>query len=180
GGVLVSDSMWPSGGLVHEAIEYVGIGLLLVCVAGRAWCTLYIGGRKKAELVQDGPYSISRNPLYVFSFLGAAGVGAAAGSVVTTFLTAIACYAVFAVVVSKEETFLAAKFGRAYRDYCARVPRFGPRLSTWHDVETVEASPRLVLTSVFDGALFFLAIPLIEGIEYLHQIGTLPTLFVLP
>lgn len=180
GVVLVSDSMWPSGGFTHEAIEFFGVGLLLACVLGRAWCTLYIGGRKKAELVQDGPYSISRNPLYVFSFIGAAGLGAAAGSVVTTLLVALACYAVFAVVVAKEESFLSARFGAAYDDYCARVPRFWPRFSVWHDVETVEASPRLVLASVRDGAVFFLAIPLIEVIEYLHELGHLPTLFVLP
>lgn len=180
GGVLVTDSMWQPGGFAQETIEFFGVGLLLVCVLGRSWCTLYIGGRKKAELVQDGPYSISRNPLYVFSILGAAGVGAAADSIVTSVLMAIACYAVFAVVVLKEETFLSAKFGRAYEAYCARVPRFWPRFSAWHDVETVEATPRLVFASVRDGALFFLAIPLIKGIDYLREIGTLPTMFVLP
>lgn len=180
GGVVVSSSLATPNGFTHEAIEYFGVGLLLVCVIGRAWCTLYIGGRKKAELVQDGPYSISRNPLYVFSFIGAAGVGAAAGSVVAILLVALACYAVFAIVVIKEEAFLSDRFGADYKAYCARVPRFWPRFSSWHDVETVEASPRLVLASVRDGAVFFLAIPLVEGIEYLHVIDVLPTLFRLP
>lgn len=176
GALLVTESRWPSGSLAHETIEYIGIGLLLLCVLGRAWCTIYIGGRKKAVIVQDGPYSVTRNPLYVFSFIGAAGVGAAAGSVVAMALAALACYAVFAVVVQKEETFLADKFGAAYDDYCQRVPRFWPRFSIWKDVETVETSPRLVLTSFADGLFFFLAIPLVEGIEYLHEIGYLPML----
>lgn len=179
-GFLVADSRWRPGGFTHEAIEYVGVGLLLVCVLGRAWCTLYIGGRKKAELVQVGPYSVSRNPLYVFSIIGAAGVGAAAGSVVTTILLAVACYAVFAVVVAREERFLSERFGRAYEDYCARVPRFWPRLSQWRDVPTVEASPRLVLASVRDGALFFLAIPFVEAIEHIHMAGILPVYLLLP
>jgi protein-S-isoprenylcysteine O-methyltransferase Ste14 len=177
GTLLVSESTWPSGGFTHEAIEYVGIGLLLLCVLGRAWCTIYIGGRKKAVIVQDGPYSVSRNPLYVFSFIGAAGVGAAAGSIVAMVLAVLACYAVFAVVVQKEENFLAEKFGAAYDDYRARVPRFWPRFSVWKDVETVETSPRLVLTSFGDGLFFFLAIPLVEGIEYLHEFGYLPVFF---
>ncbi|TCT08811.1 protein-S-isoprenylcysteine O-methyltransferase Ste14 [Tepidamorphus gemmatus] len=179
-GFLFTDSMWRPGGFTHEAIEYFGIGLLLVCVLGRAWCTLYIGGRKKAELVQVGPYSVSRNPLYVFSIIGAAGVGAAAGSVISTLLLAVACYAVFAVVVSREEQFLSERFGRAYAEYCARVPRFWPRLSEWRDVATVEASPRLVLASVRDGALFFLAIPFVEAIEHLHMNGILPVQLLLP
>lgn len=177
GALLVSESTWPSGGFTHEAIEYVGVGMLLLCVLGRAWCTIYIGGRKKALIVQDGPYSVTRNPLYVFSFIGAAGVGAAAGTVVAMILAALACYAVFAVVVQKEETFLAEKFGAAYDDYRERVPRFWPRFSIWKDVETVETSPRLVLTSFADGLFFFLAIPLVEGIEYLHDFGYLPVFF---
>ena len=179
-GFLLADSLWRPGGFTHEAIEYVGVGLLLVCVLGRAWCTLYIGGRKKAEIVQDGPYSVSRNPLYVFSIIGAAGVGAAAGSVIATILLALACYAVFAVVVGREEQFLSERFGRTYADYCARVPRFWPRLSEWKDVPTVEASPRLVLASVRDGALFFLAIPVVESIEHLHMAGILPVYLLLP
>ncbi|WP_436642279.1 methyltransferase family protein [Microbaculum sp. FT89] len=180
GGLLVTESTWPSGSFAHEAIEYFGIGLLLLCVLGRAWCTIYIGGRKKAELVQEGPYSVSRNPLYVFSFIGAAGVGAAAGSVVTTLLAALACYAVFAVVVGKEEQFLADRFGATYDAYRARVPRFWPRFSAWKDVDTVETNPRLVLTSFGDGLFFFLAIPLVESIEFLHETGYLPVLFQLP
>jgi protein-S-isoprenylcysteine O-methyltransferase Ste14 len=178
--LLVSNSMWPSGSVQHEAIEYLGIGLLLLCVLGRAWCTLYIGGRKKSELVQEGPYSVTRNPLYVFSIVGAAGVGASSGSLVAIALAAVACYAVFAVVVVKEETFLSARFAEAFEEYCARVPRFWPRVSQWRDVETVETSPRLVLISFADGLFFFLTIPLVEFTEYLHTIGLLPTLFTLP
>ena len=40
---------------VHEGLEAVGIGLIALCVVGRAWCSLYIGGRKKAEIVHLGP-----------------------------------------------------------------------------------------------------------------------------
>jgi len=52
----------PAGSL-HEAVEGAGLALIAAAIVGRAWCTLYIGGRKLHELVTAGPYSISRNPL---------------------------------------------------------------------------------------------------------------------
>ena len=44
---------------------FVGIGVM-----GRIWCSLYISGFKNAKLVTEGPYSLCRNPLYLFSYLG--------------------------------------------------------------------------------------------------------------
>ena len=70
---------WPT---FYVSIEWVGIALILVCIAGRTWCTAYIGGRKKRELVTTGPYSIVRNPLYVFTLIGAVGVGLQFGSLI--------------------------------------------------------------------------------------------------
>lgn len=37
--------------MLHEGLEAFGLGLIVVCIVGRAWCSLYIGGRKKAEIV---------------------------------------------------------------------------------------------------------------------------------
>jgi protein-S-isoprenylcysteine O-methyltransferase Ste14 len=75
---------------IHESVEAIGLALILICIAGRCWCTLYIGGRKGAELVDIGPYSLCRNPLYFFSFLGAAGVGAQTGALTVALLFTIA------------------------------------------------------------------------------------------
>src|SRR5882762_3924792 len=56
---------------VESVIEWAGRLLIVVCILGRTWCSLYIGGRKTRRLVMAGPYSVSRNPLYVFSVIGA-------------------------------------------------------------------------------------------------------------
>src|SRR3990172_5291830 len=47
----------------------VGWGLFLTGAFSRWWATLYIGGRKGNQLMHDGPYSMSRNPLYFGTFL---------------------------------------------------------------------------------------------------------------
>jgi protein-S-isoprenylcysteine O-methyltransferase Ste14 len=39
----------------HEVIEAVGLAAIALAIVGRAWCSLYIGGRKKAEIVDRGP-----------------------------------------------------------------------------------------------------------------------------
>ncbi|ESR26028.1 methyltransferase family protein [Lutibaculum baratangense] len=169
----------PAGSYPHEWIEYGGMLLIGVCILGRVWATLYIGGRKKTELVRHGPYSLCRNPLYLFSFLGAAGLGALFGSLIFSLVLLAGCWAVFHLVTIREERFLRSRFGQAYEEYCREVPRFLPRFAGWRDLGTVEASPRLVLVAMRDSSVFLAAVPVAEGIEYLHQAGLLPTLFQL-
>ena len=115
----VTTSIHPSGQTVHEMIEWIGIVLIVLCILGRTWSSLYIGGRKIEEFVQTGPYSVMRNPLYFFSFLGAAGVGMQVGSVTLGLICAVLAWLVFYTVVRQEEQVLEARYGAAYRGYLA-------------------------------------------------------------
>ena len=76
--LLVLASGSAHGRSVLDAVLFLS-GLVLVGIAtvGRLWCSLYISGYKDRELITTGPYSLSRNPLYFFSFLGFAGIGLA-------------------------------------------------------------------------------------------------------
>lgn len=102
------DSEW------HERVEMAGFTAMIVSIIGRAWCSLYIGGRKKAEIVDRGPYSITRNPLYVFSYIGAFGIGAQSGSVTIGVGFVLAAMGVFYLTVRREEAFLEREFGAVY------------------------------------------------------------------
>jgi protein-S-isoprenylcysteine O-methyltransferase Ste14 len=166
--------------MLHEGLEAFGLGLIVVCIVGRAWCSLYIGGRKKAEIVDRGPYSISRNPLYVFSFMGAFGVGAQTGSVTLATIFLLLTVAVFYATVKREEAWLSGAFGQTYADYCARAPRFGPDFSKWRDAESLEVRPQFFLTTLRDGLVFLLAVPLFESVEHLQDLGWLAALVRLP
>jgi protein-S-isoprenylcysteine O-methyltransferase Ste14 len=171
----------PEWSLVHEASETVGLVLILACIAGRCWCTLYIGGRKGAELVDTGPYSVCRNPLYFFSFLGAAGVGAETGSVVIALLFLLATWLAFHMTVLREEAFLKGLLGEPYQAYLKAVPRFLPRPWLWkpgHD--TIEIKPGRVVMTFLDGLVFLLAIPMFEGLEWLQGHHIIPVLLHLP
>ena len=165
---------------VHEVVETSGRVLLAICILGRCWCTLYIGGRKMHELVRIGPYSMVRNPLYTMSFIGAAGAGAQTGSVTMTLLFLITAWLVFRIVVAKEEAYLLGKFGEPYIEYLRTTPRFLPNPSLWRDQEWVEFRPDRLGRTLVDGLWFLAAIPLTEILEYLQQIGALPILFWLP
>jgi protein-S-isoprenylcysteine O-methyltransferase Ste14 len=176
----VTTSIYPSGETTHEMIEWLGIVLIVACILGRTWSSLYIGGRKIEEFVQTGPYSVTRNPLYFFSFLGAAGVGAQVGSVVLGLICAILAIIVFSMVVRQEEQVLLARYGETYRTYLARVPRFLPKPSLWRDEPTLTIRPPRVLMTFADALVFLLAVPLAEFFEYLQDTGAIPVLFTLP
>jgi protein-S-isoprenylcysteine O-methyltransferase Ste14 len=176
----VSNSRYPSGGTLHELIEWIGIVLIVTCILGRTWASLYIGGRKIEELVTIGPYSTMRNPLYFFSVLGAVGVGAQVGSIVVALVCGLIAFVVFYVVVLQEEKVLIARYGDSFRSYMARVPRFIPKPSLWMDEPTLMIRPPRVVMTFADALLFLLAVPLAEGFEYLQDAGIVPVLFLLP
>lgn len=176
---LFTQSLWGADEL-HESIEVASLVLTGLCVAGRAWCSLYIGGQKKQQIVALGPYSVVRNPLYLFSAVGAASVGFAAGSLVVGALLGLLCFLVFDRLIRREETYLEAKFGEAFLRYAAATPRWLPSPRLWRDSVELTVRPRLVLLTVRDASLFFAALPLFEAIEWLQLEGWLPVLLRLP
>lgn len=177
---LVSQSATGLESHMHEGVEAIGLAAIVFAIVGRAWCSLYIGGRKKAEVVSRGPYSITRNPLYVFSFFGAFGVGAQSGSLTIAVLFMLASYGIFFLTVKREEAWLGATFGSQYAVYQARTPRFWPRLSLWRDEAELSVRPSFFLTTIRDGLVFLLAIPLFETIDLAQAEGWLKVLARLP
>lgn len=176
---LISASPWNKQPF-SEGVESFGLGAIIISIVGRAWCSLYIGGRKKAEIVSTGPYSISRNPLYVFSYFGAFGVGAQTGSVTMGVLFVLIAVLVFHFTIKQEEAWLEAEFGEPYRAYMARTPRCGPDFSKWRDEEELTVRPQFFLTTLRDGLVFLLAIPIFEGVDVAQAAGYLPVWLHLP
>jgi protein-S-isoprenylcysteine O-methyltransferase Ste14 len=177
--LAVTDSSWRAGG-IGTFVAWSGLGLILLCILGRTWSAIYIGGQKQRALVTEGPYSVVRNPLYVFTVLGAAGIGAYSGSITIGALFAIIVFAVFAFVVRQEERFLDSAFPGEYSAYVSRVPRFWPNFALWKDAEVLQVRPRFVYQTFFEAILFLLAVPAVHLKELAQAQELLPRLLLLP
>ncbi len=158
----------------------VGCVLIIVCILGRTWCSLYIGGKKISQLVISGPYSVCRNPLYFFSILGSAGIGMQTGSLVLGLFVALAVAAVFHVVVKREERALLDQHGVAYANYLKTVPRMLPNLLIWKGSIDDQYDARLVRRTFFDASIFLIAIPYQAVIRFFQLHEILPVLLQLP
>jgi protein-S-isoprenylcysteine O-methyltransferase Ste14 len=177
--LLATGSVWQ-GTWVGRAMFLAGIVLAAVGMVGRIWCLTYSSGYKSSELVTQGPYSVSRNPLYFFSFVGLVGIGLATETFTLT-LALIAFFAlVYPAVIAGEEEFLRGKFGQAYADYCARVPRFFPDRSLFVEPESYTVQPRTLRRSL-GGVVWFIGLPVVVQILVsLRTAGLLGSAALLP
>ncbi|MBY0530557.1 MAG: isoprenylcysteine carboxylmethyltransferase family protein [Xanthobacteraceae bacterium] len=164
---------------VGDALESAGIVCLVICLVGRGWTSVYIAGRKNTELVVAGPYSIVRNPLYVFSFIDLIGIGLIS-EVMTILAVSLVVFVIYyAFVVRREEAHIAAVHGKAFLEYKKRVPRWFPDFSKWKDARRLEVEPRRILNHLVDSSLCFLAFLFFEMLDFLRAAKLIPLQIVL-
>jgi protein-S-isoprenylcysteine O-methyltransferase Ste14 len=152
-----------------ELMMLLGVLVLIAGVLGRFWATLYIGGKKNQTVMQDGPYSMTRNPLYFFSTVAACGIGLMSGSVIITLVTVGLVGTVLWQTARREAAFLSAEFGESYAAYAARVPFFVPDPRLFQAAPETTFTTRALKTNLRDAAVFLLFIPLIAPLDLLHE-----------
>jgi protein-S-isoprenylcysteine O-methyltransferase Ste14 len=99
-----------------------GIGFLMA-----AWAVIEVGEQQISQpekLIMNGPYCVSRNPMYLGWMALYAGLGFLFYSpwILILFPLVFAYNHFFD--IKKEECFLHEKFGVSYEEYCKRVPRY--------------------------------------------------------
>ena len=176
GWLFVSDSLWGRDSLVESLLTSLGQCFVMAAVLGRLWSTLYIGGRKNACLVTRGPYSLTRNPLYFFSILGAAGAGLVFGSLIVAALLGGAIYLLLDRAARGEAALLRDGFGPSYADYAERVPLLWPRLTGYEDAAEPSFRPLALGRALRDALLFLMLLPTAEMAGYAKAAGLLPRL----
>ncbi len=160
--------------MVAYMLYAIGVALVGIATVGRLWCTLYIGGRKTKQLVVEGPYSITRNPLYFFSLLGAVGVGLATETLLLPLGIAIVFAMYYPWVIRREAIKMAAVHGTAYDEYARTTPMFFPKWSLLREPESYATNPQLFRRHMLPAAWFVWIVGLIEAAEGLRQSGLLP------
>ena len=108
---------------VGQVVRAATIGLRYVVRGGR-------GRRVYADdLVVDGIYAHTRNPMYLGNLLIAAGLAIASNSWITIGIAVPLGAFMYTSIVSAEEDYLRGRFGAAFAAYCRDVPRWFPRLT---------------------------------------------------
>ncbi len=115
----------PVSALVGAAILGAGLALDAAGVAAViAHRTTIVPHRPVAELITNGIYRFSRNPMYTGLAIMVAGGALVAGTWWPLVTLAPALLAVRQLVIKPEETYLAERFGSIYADYRLRVRRW--------------------------------------------------------
>lgn len=176
--VLVTHHGWPEYGPLDDFFDWAGYTFIVLGAAGRIWASYHIAGRKNAELVTTGPYSICRNPLYLFALLIVLGLlSLLENGIIALPVMAVVSYA-YSVAIGNEERHLSERHGERYADYARRVPRFFPAVWKYRPGGGVRGAfdRRLFLRGVMDTGLFILLIPVAEALEAMHVHHVLPVL----
>lgn len=126
----------------YPEIQNMLIGFILIAIGEslRMWAVRYAGGVTRTtkvgapSLCTSGPYSYTRNPLYIGNMIIYSGFVFVAGSlnilpmlIITWVFFIIQYY----LIINLEQNTLIDIFGKEYKNYMNNVPILFPRLSSW-------------------------------------------------
>jgi protein-S-isoprenylcysteine O-methyltransferase Ste14 len=164
---LLTTKPYIDNASLHEVITLVAWALVSTATVGKLWCNLYLLGRKSKHLCQVGPYSLCRNPLYGFAFLGGMGIVVASDRAVLMIFFPLLFWGYYIHVIRAEERRLAELFGGEYEAYCARVPRIIPRFKNYWAPETAPITVDHYLRGIVTAMGYFWIIVTVQLIEVL-------------
>jgi len=172
---LSAEGWQTTAPLVGAILSILGWTLVGIGMTGRIWSSSYISGRKSSELVMLGPYSISRNPLYFFSFVAGVGIMLVTETLFLPVLFSVFFLLYYRPVIVREEEKLARLHPAAFTAYCAAVPRFWPNPMIYSEPASYTVSSAEFRNSLTDIVWFAVAGGAIEFLETMHVSGVVPT-----
>jgi len=165
-----------SGSVREEILEVLGFAFIILGQIIRVSARGY-----KAEhsldsraLIQSGPYQITRNPMYLGIFLIGLGVVLAVFKWWAIIVFMVVFIVRYIVLIYKEEKKLALLFPQSYPEYCRKVPRILPAVSSMIRLDISEYLPmKLVWFKKEIGSILTLVllVLLVESWEDIAQEG---------
>jgi protein-S-isoprenylcysteine O-methyltransferase Ste14 len=116
-----SDILFAVGWLLVAAALAIDIGAMRTLSKHR---TTILPHRGSQHLVTEGPFSFTRNPIYLANTMLTMGVGLISGIVWFLPLALVAAFATQKLAIEREEKHLYERFGKRFRDYSKRVRRW--------------------------------------------------------
>ncbi|WP_309084475.1 isoprenylcysteine carboxylmethyltransferase family protein [Chelativorans sp.] len=86
--------------------------------------TTVMPNRSSAHLVTEGPYTFTRNPIYLGNTTLTVAIGLITGNPWFFLFAVVAAIATQKLAIEPEERHLAQRFGKRYRDYQKKVRRW--------------------------------------------------------
>ena len=121
-----------SGNIQEKILEVLGFTSILlgqiIRVSARGYKAEH--SQDSRALIQGGPYQVVRNPMYLGIFLIGLGVVLAVFSWWAIVVFVVVFIIRYILLIYKEEKKLCAMFPQAYPEYCRKVPRILPVLSS--------------------------------------------------
>lgn len=178
--VIFSRSQFADETVAHELMDLGGYVLVTICAIGRVYTSAFLGGYKNQNLMTYGPFSVVRNPLYFFSLLGFLGISLMSTHISVILVTVVGFGLIYSGLIQREERFLLEKFGDEYRSYMQRVPRILPNPRLYFCPEEIPMRPSYLNKAALDAVWWFVALPFMELLEYLAEMGYLhPPLIII-
>jgi protein-S-isoprenylcysteine O-methyltransferase Ste14 len=177
--LIISGNKIESG-LREGLLNFAGLACVIVSAFGRAWSSIYIAGYKLSDLVEVGPYSVTRNPLYLFSLVGAAGIGLASGSLLILVLFMLSFGLYYPFVIRREEKDLKGGHGPEFLAYIERVPRFLPKMSLYSEPDTYLVKTKHLRRALLDASYFLWIYGAVQLLVKLREAGIFPVFFRIP
>jgi len=122
----------PIKRIVHSPYTYLGFVFILLGLALNTWSVRELKKRNTTidfqempnRLVTDGPFRISRNPLYLGGVILSLGIAILLGSLITFVFPVALLLILDRLYIPAEETRLEKTFGQEYLEYRQQVRRW--------------------------------------------------------
>lgn len=120
-GSPMSDILFAVGWIAIVAVVAIDVSAMRTLARAK---TTIMPNKASSQLVTEGPFSFSRNPIYLANTLLMFGTAMITGILWFALFGVIAAFITQKLAIEREEKHLAARFGKRYFDYAKRVRRW--------------------------------------------------------